>query len=134
MLVGSSQVTRYVASAAWLAALSLGAVGCGESEEASHVDPPVAVDTAGPADLTCPGTGETVSMSADPAEMPDGFDTREEAIERWLTDRTEFGNRYLIAADGTGAWLLRPDDTAFAKVEFIEHHGFTANNYTACAD
>ena len=44
-----------------------------------------------------------------------------------------YGDRYVLTADGEGAWVLRSDGTAKAKVELIVSDGYIVQGYTACA-
>lgn len=46
---------------------------------------------------------------------------------------THVGKEFALTDDGTGAWILRSDGTAVAKVEFIGHGGYTVDGYEACA-
>ncbi|WP_164775183.1 hypothetical protein [Nocardioides pantholopis] len=46
---------------------------------------------------------------------------------------TRLGDDFVLIPDSDGAWILRSDGTAVAKVEVIRHSGYTVNGYEACA-
>jgi hypothetical protein len=137
-------VTRHVRgcmrSLAALTSLLLAApliAGCGGTSTAARSVPTETVHEAStPTALTCP-SGEGVQ---DPggllAKRPDGYDTREQAVEAWLED-TEWAPAdadFVVAEDGKSAWILRTDETATAQVRFLRHSGFTVYGYEACSD
>ncbi len=93
----------------------------------------VAAPTPLPSELSCPSGNAVGTDGGLLAELPDGYDTRKEALATWLEHWPEWGRRYTIADDGT-AWILRADGTARAHVTFIEHEGFTAQGYEECTD
>ena len=93
---------------------------------------PAAGSTREPTDLTCPGGDAVGTDGGYLAELPDGFDTREEAVESWLSQNHDFTGPYVISADGRGAWLVREDGTAKARLEFLRHSGFTVHGYERC--
>lgn len=124
------RVSRRAAAArggASLTALVLAACGPSTSELGLVEVTP----TAMPTELNCP-SGNTVGTDGGLlAKLPDGVGSREEALARWLERFPRWGKRFVIDDDGS-AWILRNDDTARARVTFIQHKGFTAHGYEEC--
>ncbi len=69
----------------------------------------------------------------------DGFDTREQAVEKWLTlseapDGRDWKNaNYVISDNGQVAWVLRWNGTARARLNLVERDGYSVHGYDACA-
>src|SRR4051794_33842402 len=89
---------------------------CGN--DTSTVDTTTA-PAAAPTTLTCPSDEGVSTDGGYLAELPDGFDTREEAVEAFLADNDAFDDDYVISSDGKGAWVLRADGTAEARLTFL---------------
>lgn len=117
------------------AGTSLLFVGCGNTEEPTQVESSPGPSAATPTAISCPsGT----SGGTDGGEYPEdaeivGFETPEEAVEEW-------SHRVYPEADGFevvpgGAWILRADGTAVARVYFAEEAvvGFKVDAYSGCA-
>lgn len=92
-----------------------------------------------PTQLSCPSNEMVSTAGGYLKKMPDGFDTREEAVESWLaTTRNLDGEDwsdadYVIAEGGHEAWVLRDNGSAQARVDFLFSSGFTVQGYDACA-
>ncbi len=90
-----------------------------------------------PKDLTCP-TKLRVSTAGglQPAgSEPEGYTSAEQAVEDWIGDGSTFGlgTAYRISDDGTSAWLLRKDGTAYASLPIREESDrYFTEGYTAC--
>lgn len=116
--------------------LSLTAVaGCTDGSEGDRVIAGEQMQQATPTmptHLTCP-TEERVS-TAGPywARLPDGSATPEETVEAWMS-HTKLGQGFVLTNHVHGAWILRSDGTAVAKVDFIRYSGYTVDGYEACA-
>lgn len=117
-----------------LCALTVGLLaGCGSETEPSPSAVESASAAAEPTDLTCPTDERVGTAGGLLAEAPDGFDTREEAVEEWLRGGSHEGDDYIIFSDGTGAWILRADGTAHTKVSFLRSKGFVVHGYESCS-
>ena len=88
---------------------------------------------AAPTDLTCPTVERVQTDGGYLAELPDGFDTREEAVEAFLANNNAFDDDYALGPDGKSAWVLRADGTAEARLTFLRHSGYTVHGYEACS-
>jgi len=88
---------------------------------------------APPKDLTCPTDLRVATDGGLLAELPNGYDTRAEAVEAFLAVDDQWGDDYVLAEGGESAWILREDGTAEARVSFLRHQGFTVHGYQACA-
>jgi hypothetical protein len=110
--------------------------GCGEAVSLRESPPsPAAEPGPAPTALTCP-TGEMVTSDGGlfaAGHLPDGYATPERAVEVWLGDVQRFGDDYVLTRDGRGAWVLRPDGTAKARVSFLRHSGYSVHGYQACS-
>lgn len=79
--------------------------------------------------LTCP-TDERVGMVADFVEGSRGASTPEKALAgQDLAD----GERVLLNARGSKAWVLRADGTARAVISLADVDGWVVDGRTACA-
>ena len=79
-------------------------------------------------ELTCP-TGERKSMIADLAPGARGAPTPEEALD---DQRLRDGERVLVTANGSTAWVLRPDGTASEVIGLTEADGWFVTQRTSC--
>jgi hypothetical protein len=83
--------------------------------------------------LACP-SGE---MGGTPggylSDLPDGFDTKEQAVEAWLRDSRYEGQDYVLSSDREHAYVLRADGSAEAELGFIVHSGFTVQSVLSCS-
>lgn len=112
----------------------LALAACGQSaDSAPKPGTESSTPAAAPTDLTCPSDERVGTDGGLLAEQPDGLDTRDEAIEAWLSRMQGWGEDYVLTDNRRGAWILREDGTAHAKVDFIRHQGFTVHGYTACS-
>ncbi|WP_134765746.1 hypothetical protein [Nocardioides sp. 1609] len=69
-----------------------------------------------------------------PRSQPDGFPTREEAVEAWLEASLYTGQDYQVSPSGRSALILRADGTAEANVTFHVHSGYTVRGVVGCSD
>ena len=123
-----------------VAVLSVLLVGCGQEVVDESADEPAASAPQPPAPtaLSCPSDTSVHTAGGLLSKMPNGFDTREEAVEDWLsrskspTGGDWGGADYIIDENGREAWILRDDGTAVARVRFLRHSGFTVHGYNAC--
>lgn len=127
---GFRLVSRFLAGAMLvLAIVTAGCAGRASDRPFAAATPPV---TAAPTELACPG-GLTVGTPGGLyAEPPDGYDTRDEAVEEWLEAMHQPGEPYVLSVDGTRAWVLREDGTPRMRIDLLEHDGFTAHGYEEC--
>lgn len=86
-----------------------------------------------PKKLTCP-SGRTVATDGGllvaGAEL-NGTETAAEAVKAWMA--SQGGTDYVLTDDATGAWVLRADGTAQAKLNLLLSDGWLVHGYEACA-
>ena len=86
-----------------------------------------------PKKLTCP-SGEFVAtdggLLAAGGKLK-GTETAGEAVEKWMA--SQGGIHYLLTEDASGAWVLRADGTARAKVNLLLGDGWVVHGYQACS-
>lgn len=96
---------------------------------------PTATPTASvlPKKLTC-SSGRSVATDGGllvaGAEL-NGAETAAEAVQAWMA--SQGGTDYVLTGDATGAWVLRADGTAQAKVNLLLSDGWVVHGYEACA-
>lgn len=87
-----------------------------------------------PTGLTCTGLIVSTAGGLFAGSIPDGYKTREAAVDAWLAHAPRrYSRDYVISSNGRVAWLLRKDGTAEAKLRFLRHRGFAVHGYEACA-
>ncbi len=114
-------------------ALGVLLAGCGSETEVAPATTPSATSVPEPTELSCPDNMQVGTDGGLLAKMPNGFDTPEEAVEDWLSGNESSDDNYVLARDGSGAWILRDDGTAHTRVEFLRHSGYTVHGYQACS-
>jgi len=60
-----------------------------------------------------------------------GTETAGEAAEKWMS--SQGGADYVLTDDASGAWVLRADGTAPAKVHLLLSDGWVVHGYQACS-
>jgi hypothetical protein len=86
-----------------------------------------------PKRLTCPNgefVGTDGGLLAAGAKL-EGTETAGEAVEKWMA--SQGGADYVLTDDASGAWVLRADGTARAKVNLLLSHGWVVHGYQACS-
>ena len=111
--------------------LATSACGVAVGEAVAPVNPPA----PSPTELTCPTDLRVVSSGGFVARQSlDGHDTQDRAVDAWARTRASLIKEEVDALPtDDGAWVLRADGTAIAKVSFIENKGFTVYGYQVCA-
>lgn len=94
-----------------------------------------AATPAMPSALSCPVEQRVSTDGGDYAKLPDGFETRERAVESWLASADRSADDFVLTDDGEGAWILQTDGTVVASVSFLPNiNGFYVHGYEACRD
>lgn len=119
--------------------LLIATASCAVNDQAAATTPepsaPTATPTASelPKKLTCP-SGRSVATDGGllmaGAEL-NGTETAAEAVKAWMT--SQGGTDYVLTGDASGAWVLRADGTAQAKVNLLLSDGWLVHGYEACA-
>lgn len=82
--------------------------------------------------LDCPSGEISGTPGGLLAQLPDGYDTQEEAVEAWLQGTKYEGQRYRLSEDGESAFVLRDDGTVEAMLGFIVNSGYTVHSVFNC--
>lgn len=84
-----------------------------------------------PQRLRCPKgvVGTDGGLLVAGAEL-NGTETAGEAVEKWMA--SQGGADYLLTDDAAGAWVLRADGTARAKVNLLLSDGWVVHGYQSC--
>lgn len=122
-----------------VAVLAVALAGCGEEVAGAAAQPTSELaEPATPSALSCPSNKFFTTEGGFLAEKPDGFPTREQAVESFLAAKIARVNGwadagYVISEDGKVGWVLREDGTAQVRLNFLRHDGFTVYGFDACS-